>query len=411
MFFYRNRLGGRAFQVGCASMLMFFYIVVNHVGLLWMYTAEGGVKQLTSVNKNTVILLAAISVIVTFAYILADLLVRQLFPYQRMVIRQRLAEGNIHYQPLFLLLCFTGTIAVLKFLQGSPLLMLITGDALAANQARLTEYTTHSYFLGIKPSYIKIFFEIATFSMILVLIKFMATFKFKYLVLYTLCAVIVLLDSMSNVSKGGMLIPIYQFWMVYAVIYQRRHVVNKMVIWGVLLTVFGISSVSAFVMANEQVNYFYPFERLFLGNLLPQYVAVDSFSIDNLLWGSTLPSWWTFGNHEQFLLDVFVWKELMQWSPGLPFYTAPSSFVADAFVNFHLIGVFLISIVVFFLLRLIDVWLTKVRSELTYTALLVYSSLYFSYWATGGSLNFLFDYYYFCVLMFSLFLYKKYRLR
>ena len=128
-------------------MLMFFYIVVNHVGLLWMYTAEGGVKQLTSVNKNTVILLAAISVIVTFAYILADLLVRQLFPYQRMVIRQRLAEGNIHYQPLFLLLCFTGTIAVLKFLQGSPLLMLITGDALAANQARLTEYTTTLIFL------------------------------------------------------------------------------------------------------------------------------------------------------------------------------------------------------------------------------------------------------------------------
>ena len=217
-----------------------------------------------------------------------------------------------------------------------------------------------------------------------------------------------MIESMSNVSKGALLIPIYQFWFVFALLYSQGHVINRFAVIGGAIAVFGISFISAVMMANQEVSFIYPLERLFLGNLVPQYVVIHHFHADNLLMGSTLPSWWSLGNHEQFLLDIFTWKTLTHWTPGEPYYTAPTSFVADSFANFHLVGVFLIPFVVFTMLNFIDYCLSKIRSEPTYTALVVYSALHFSYWAGGSSLNFFFDYYYWGVLLFALVFYRKY---
>lgn len=411
LYSYRNRMGARYFQVGSANLLMFFYIVVNHIGLIVLYGAQGGVKQLMSVDKSTVMLMTAYTSVVVLAFIIADSLVRQFNPTYRMVDTQKINKHKLYYFPLLILILFTGAIATLKFFDNSPLLMMIRGDLDLANKARVSNFSEHKVFWGIKPSYLKIFFEMATFVAILVLVKFMVTKRVRYLCLYLITIFIVMLESMSNVSKGAMLTPIYQIWIVYALLYARAQVINRFVLWGLTITIFGISSVSAFMMHNAEIDFFYPFERLFLGNLLPQYVVMHHFNFDNLLWGASLPAWWSLGNHQQFLIDVFVWKELMGWQPGQPFYTAPSSFVADSFANFHFVGVFVISLIVFLLLRIVDNLLSKVRSDLLYGALLAYSGLHFSYWATGGSLNFLFDYYYFGVLLFALVFYKKYRLR
>lgn len=411
LYLYRNRLGARCFQVGSANLLMFFYIVVNHVGLIMFYHAEKGLKQLAVVDKSIVVMMAGITSLVVLAFLIADSLMRQIHSNYRLVNINNVKQQRLNFFPLMLLIGFTGFIATAKFLDNSPLQMMLTGHLDMANEARVSDFSSNHTFLGIKPSYLKIFFEMASFVSILFLVKFMATKKKRYCVLYAVAVLIVMIESMTNVSKGALLTPVYQIWVVYALLYTKAQVLNRFVIWALFITVFGVSTISSLMMSNEHIDFFYPFERLFLGNLLPQYVVMNHFNFDNLLWGTSLPTWWSFGNHQQFLIDVFVWKELMGWQPGQPFYTAPSSFVADSFANFHFVGVFAISLIVFLLLRIVDNLLAKVRSDLLYGALLAYSGLHFSYWATGGSLNFIFDYYYYGVLLFALVFYKNYRLR
>ena len=214
---------------------------------------------------------------------------------------------------------------------------------------------------------------------------------------------------MSNASKGALVIPIYQIWLLYALINTKGVVVNKFVVWGGVVACIGVSSITAIMLANDNIDWFYPIERLVLGNLIPQYVIMSHFDFDSLLWGATLPSWWTFGNHDQFLLDVFAWKEIMGWQDGQPFYAAPSSLVADSYANFHFIGVFFVILIFFIFLGIIEKLIMRSRSELRYAALFTFAGLHFSYLAVGGSLNFLFDYYFITVWIFSYVLVEVHR--
>ena len=88
------------------------------------------------------------------------------------------------------------------------------------------------------------------------------------------------------------------------------------------------------------------------------------------------------------------------------FYTAPSSFVAEAHANFGVFGVVIISFFVFLALRIIDFLIKRIRSENVYTTLMVYSSLHFSGLSIKGLTFYLVNYYYWSILLFALFVYR-----
>lgn len=399
---YRNSRGARVLSVSSPGLLLVFYLLTNHLGLVVLYHAEDGIKQLSSVDRSTVLLLSSYSSIVVIVYIFTDVLFRHKFRRYRRVIPQYVGKEKFSLLPIFLLLVITATLAIMKFLDDSPLKLLLAGDIVGGHGARVAEYSENTWFLGIKPSYIKTLFEIAQFFVILMLVMYAASKRLLYLLLYIAFLFVVMLESMTNTAKGAIVTPIYQVWVMYAVLYAGLKLNNRVVLYGFVFALTIVVLFTAYMMnGGVQISWTYPFMRLFLGNLLPQYVAVDHFGWNNLLTGTSLPAWLSLGLHEQFLLDEFVWKDLMQWNGG-PFYTAPSSFVAHAHANFHVYGVIANSFLLFVILRVLDLILVRVRSNAIYAALLIYTSLHFSYWSVGGNIAImiLFDYYYIAVLMF-----------
>lgn len=399
---YRNRSGAQVLRINCSGLLVIFYLVANHFGLISFYLAETGIKQIEKVNKSTVVLLCGYSLIVVVAYIFMDLVFKQLHNRYRYVRADVIAHERLKVFPILVVLIICALLALFEFFDDSPLLLLLSGNVVGGHEARLNNYSNNISFLGIKPSHLKVFFEIAQFSMIISLVKFSTTKKFKYVLLYILFLLIVLLDSMNNTAKGAIIIPIYQLWIMYALLFSHSKLNNRMVGIGIIFALTVVATFSSFIMGNLNVDLFYPFERLFLGNLVPQYTVVNHFHFDNLLYGSSVPTWVSLGQHKQFLIDVFAWKEIMNWNEGA-FYTAPSSFVAHAHANFHFIGVIVLSIILFFVLNMVDLLLLKIRSETIYASLLIYSCLHFSNWAIAGgpATMFMFDYYYAGVLLFS----------
>ena len=214
--------------------------------------------------------------------------------------------------------------------------------------------------------------------------------------------VVNLVQSFSGVSKGAIMGPLYIFFFAYSLILARGKLANRMLAWGTVY-VLGIVSVFSAWAQNRigNIDIMYPIERLTLGNLLPQYVVVDHFGFGNLLHGTTVPTWWSFGQHHQFLLDIWAWKELMRPN-GDYFYTAPSSFVAEAHANFHVFGVIVVAGLVFFGVRGVDYLIKSVRSELIYAALMTDSSLTFCRLSIAGASTFVIDYGYWSILIFGL---------
>ncbi|MCG8611108.1 MAG: hypothetical protein MI864_11280 [Pseudomonadales bacterium] len=393
-------------RVNCSSIVMLFYIISNHIGLVFLFFAEHGVKQLSYINKDTVLYLAACSSVVVLIYIVIDALLLKVSPYQRFVDVKAITDERINYIPIIAIGLLTGAVAMAKFLDNSPLLMLLSGDFSGAHSARLSTYSDGNYFWGIKPSYLKIIFEVLLFAMTIPLVKFATNKKTGNLLFYIPLLIIVMLESMSNVSKGALIIPLFQIWILYSLVSHSSQLNNRFILWAVTIAVIIISSISAYIMHKSAIDFLYPIERLTLGNLIPQYVVVNYFNFDNLLYGATAPPWMSFGAHTQILLDVFAWKELMGWSDG-SYYTAPSSFVAHGHANLHIFGVMLLTAAVFFFLRMIDLLLITVKSETIYVALMVYTCYHFSILATGASITFMFDYYYFASILFAFLFYSN----
>jgi hypothetical protein len=218
--------------------------------------------------------------------------------------------------------------------------------------------------------------------------------------------VVFTIEQFSGVSKGAIVGPMFIILFSYALLFKEGRLLNKSMAWAFAYVLVIVAAFSAWASGLDVVSLWYPFERLFLGNLLPQYVVVEHFGFGNLLYGTTTPAWFSFGNHQQFLLDVFAWREIMQAHDAVTFYTAPSSFVAELHANFHFVGVVLGAALIFTILRVIDYLIRTMRSELMYTALMVNSSLHFSRMAASGAASYLVDYYYWTMLLFALIAYR-----
>lgn len=403
---YRDRSGPYVFKVSCASVLMLFYLLYNHVGLILLYNAQEGVKQLRVIDPNTVILLAWYSVAVVLAYVVSGVMLGRKFTAVRVPDVGRLRSARINWPILVIIVAALTPLAIWKALDQSPLLILLSGDAVGALAARVDEVTTDRHFLGIKPSYINILWSILSFAQIVVLVVAMTRKRISHWAFFIFVTLVVFLQGFANVSKGAIIGPLYIVFFTYSLLFARGAVLNKALFWTALYVVAVVAAFSAWAAGLEIVSMWYPFERLILGNLLPQYVVVDSFGFENLLYGATVPTWFSFGLHQQFLLDVFAWREIMGWVEGRAFYTAPSSFVAEAHANFHVFGVVAGSLFVFMALRSIDYLIKAIKSEVIYTALMVDSCLHYAKLAASGATSFFVDYHYWAIVLFALIGYR-----
>lgn len=403
---YRDKDGICVLRVNCANVLMLFYLIANHIGLVWLYLHPDGVKQLKEINEQTVLVLAFYSIIVVVAYVVSGVILGTRFSAVRVPDVRVLRVEKINITPIVLVALIALPVSIAKVLDGSPLLDLLSGDALGANAARVEAVMAGKSFFGIKQSYLNIIFYILGFAGTIVLVAALAKRSTKYTIFYVALFLVTSTYWFSNVSKGFIVGPIYSVIFVFALVFSKGYLGNKMIWRGLVLVLSVVSVFTAWVMGNEVINFLYPLERLLLGNLVPQYAVVNFFGWDNLLYGASVPSWYSFGQHEQFLIDVWAWKEVARWQVGQNFYSAPSSFVSEAHANFHVIGVIIESLVIFFSFRIIDFYIKKVRSETVYTALMVFSSLHLSYISVTPAAGKPFDYYYWGVLLFALYFYQ-----
>lgn len=392
-------------KFSCANILMLFYMLVNHVALFAMYDAIGGIKQLHQVNNDIVILLAFYTLIVVLAYVLTGIIFGARYTHIRIPNISSLKSDVYNAPILYAVILISLPIALAKFSSDSPALILLQGDNIIATESRLLEVTTGESFLGIKSSYLDVIWTLLGFVQIVAFVGAVTQRKRSLIIAFIASTLVAFFSSFVNTAKGGVVQPILVVSLVYTLVFCNGKLINKVAIRLILLSIPIISIFSTWVMGNDILEIFGPIERLTLGNLLPQYVVVENFGYHNMLLGKTTPSWFSFGGHEQFLLDVWVWQELMGGLQQI-FYTAPSSFVAEGHANWSVLGVAGMSFFIFFAIRIIDYWLKKVKLEYLYVSLIVFSAIHFSKLSNKGGISFLIDYGYWSVLLFAYFMYK-----
>ena len=302
---------------------------------------------------------------------------------------------------VLLLLAICLPLAVAKFQDDSPLLMLVSGDALGGNLARMENVSTGTYFLGIKPQYLEVPFTVLMYASNYILASIFLSGRLRWVWLYGVTAVVVSLDAFSSLSKGFVLIPIMSLWFTYALTRTEGRLVTGRAFAALAPAVVLVAIFAQWVLGQAEVSIWFPVERLVLGNLIPQYFVVASFTAENALLGASAPRWMTMGTHDQFLLDVFTWRGLMGGT-GSVFYTAPSSFVAEGHANFVAFGVVIWSLIAFNGLALIDRLLGLIRGRLVFCALTVFLAIHYSRLARSGLVSFLVDYHVWAVLVFAL---------
>lgn len=398
------------FKISIAGSLLLFYLIVNHLGLVFLYNQDhlghGNIK----IEKGVLLLLAVYSNIVTGMFIIAGFLINV-----RIKSRDDFSEGEtqINMLPIYLLLPVLVFFAFAKFLDSSPLQLLLAGDVHGATVERLGQVSENrTSILGIKHSYIQILFEIGQFVVIFLLISYLK-FRRKILlwVFFAYLFLLILFNS-SNVSKGIFQLILYITAFVFAEVKNKGNLISFKTIIYLIPFIIGIAYLSGFVLGSEETDFFYPLIRLLVGNLEPQYVIVKNYGFDNLLYELSFPSFFSLGNHTQIDITFIAWQ-LLGLGEGLDglFYTAPCSFIGEAHASFHIFGVILFSGVIFIYLRMLDVLINRMNDTLLRSAMLIYLALHYSAMSTVGSIGMIVDYYLWGVLIFVFFFYPRFRLK
>lgn len=298
-------------------------------------------------------------------------------------------------------------------MDASPLQLLLAGDVKGATIERISQVSENrTSILGIKHSYVMILFEICSYIIILLLISYYTSKNRIILLLLFLFLVVFVLFNISNVAKGVFLLVFYYFIFVHAQMKNDGNLFIKKFLLYLIPFVILLVYISFWTLGSAELDFFYPFERLLIGNLEPQYAIVNYYGFHNLLYGLSAPSFFTFGNHTQIDINFVAWQ-LLGLGEGLDglSYTAPFSFVGEAHANFHVFGVILVSIFVFTFFRILDLFILKVQSSLIRYSLLIYLSLHYSNMSITGALSYLIDYYLWGVLIFIFIIYPNIRVK
>ncbi len=398
------------FRISIAGSLLLFYLIVNHVGLVFLFNQDhlghGNIK----VEKGIILLLTVYSNIVTGMFVIAGFLINT-HVKTRGEFRER--EPQINMLPIYLLLPILAFFAFAKFLDSSPLQLLLAGDVHGATVERLGQVSENrTSILGIKHSYVQILFEIGQFIIIFLLISYLKFRRKILLWVFFVYLFLLILFNASNVSKGIFQLVLYMIVFAFAEAKNKRNLISPKTILYVIPFIIGLAYLSGFVLESEETDFFYPFKRLLVGNLEPQYVIVKNYGFDNLLYGLSFPSFFSLGNHTQVDINFIAWQ-LLGLGEGLDglFYTAPCSFIGEAHANIHIFGVILFSGVIFVYLRILDVLVYRMNDALLRSALLVYLALHYSAMSTVGAIGMIVDYYLWGVLIFVFFFYPIFRLK
>jgi hypothetical protein len=409
LFLYKHNKVPHVLRISCANTLVLFYILVNHVGLWALYHSDGEINYLPLVNKDTVILLSLYSLIVTMCYIISGSLFGINRKGYRSILKRAIKNEELNKYVFVYMAIFAFVVAIAKFLDDSALSLLLIGDTSAALTARVEGIADDRRLFGVNASYVDVVFRLAGFISIIVLVKLLVEKNLKYALLYIALISATVLYFFSSTSKGIFVSVIYGIAFAYSFVYKQGVVINRLVVWLAAAGLLISALVTTWVLEHGEVSLLYPIYRLFLGNLVPQYTVVDHFDFSNLLYGVSVPSWFSFGMHEQFVIEIWTWKELMNWEFNTAFYSAPSSFVSEAHANFHIGGVIIVSMVVFVSLRAIDLLFRSIRSDTLYAAIVIYSSLHFAYMSATGAVRYIVDYGYWAVILCLYLLHIKYR--
>lgn len=399
------------FSISIANILVLFYLISNHLGLASIYY-NGYIRSgEISVNYDTVILLALYNNIVVFVYILTGIIFTKY--YSKPKWQGLAAVDELNLVPILLIFPLLLFFSVYKFMDASPLQMLLAGDIKGATTERLAQVSENrTSILGIKHSYVMILFEICSYIIILLLISYYTFRRSSLLLLAFLFLIVLIIFNVSNVAKGIFLLVFYFFVFTYALMRNDGNLFLKRFVIYLIPFFVGLVYLSYWTLGSLEADFFYPFERLMLGNLEPQYIIVNHYGVNNLLYGASFPTFFSLGNHTQIDINFVAWQ-LLGLGEGLDglTYTAPFSFVGEAHANFHIFGVIFVSIVAFTVFRILDIFVLKLNSSLLRYSLLIYLSLHYSNMSITGAVSYIVDYYLWGVLIFIFIVYPNTRVK
>ena len=388
------------FRVNSSNFFLISFLVYNHFGMLFLSFPS---SPHININDTTTYLVLTYNSIVALIFCVTKLI----FPtnrFEKVVSQKSLVETNIKYNFLWLFLFLCVFFAYQRF-ASAPLSSYLFQNLSSADllQLREADLVSGSKLLGIKTSFLNILFHALFVMCVMSLAKAFTCFRAQHFIFTILGIFVWMVWFGANLSKGFLLQLFVGFIALISLIYFKGSLLNRITIISLLIFMFCSMFIVKIFMGGE-LNLFYAFERAFLGNLRPHYAVIDHFSFDNLLYGATAPGWWTFRSNDVFNLDGFTWNLLNQSTKGS--YSAPSSFVADAHANFHILGVFVYSIVGIVILRLFDMLITRLRNPLVCLGLIVWGSSFLSYIAVAPIYIIITSYYFWGVIIIFLIFYR-----
>jgi hypothetical protein len=375
------------------SFLVILFFIRNHLGLAALYFNEDGFKQLAYVDRAVVLNIALVNCIfLVFAFLTLESHLGKAFAKFVEARSSGISYhlGNTTYLCLLLLGGVIWVFSYARFSSGSALLLLLeTGSHSAALDARKLLYEQGQVF-GMRLQYLNtifIFFELVFVHLLWLAVKysnrryvFIASFYFLGMALWHL----------SNTSKGYSIIVLFYLFIMFSMVHGSRYITGKsiyLVIVGIIIS----APLAYFVMGNQSLYILYPLERFLVGNLLPQYIIFSYFEWDTLLLGASVPSWYSFGNHEQFLLAEWNWRFMNDKMNSILAYNNPSSFVAELYANFGYFSVFMYP-VVFLYIGAITVVILRFFPRYFGPSLVAFLSVYYSKYSVKEFLPTILDY-------------------
>ena len=385
------------------TILLILYFISNHISLILLYIYHENYKQLSNIDQEVVIQLSLINCI--FTLICGSIILSKPNLKLNKIINS--AYHHITYPTsrifvlfLFLICCSCAFFSYFRFLDSSALLFLLQGNDLGnVKETRLSYYSQTPTVIGIPLKYLNAFFMIYDVLLIYILTLSIVKKKLIFIILSLILSFSLLLWNLSNTSKGYVIVPF--FFIILIILYRyniRKILITCFII--ISIVIFLSSLVTYFFLGTESILLWYPFERLCSANLLPKYIIFDYFNIHNMLLGQSLPEWFSFFNHDQFILAEWNWKYMNDSFHKDNYYQNPSSFIAELYANFNYLGIIFLPLPFFYII-FFCVLICKFFPRNSRFVLIIYLSFYFSKYSRTEFFNKFLDYRLCCTLLIS----------
>ena len=334
------------------SILLIFYFLSNHISLAFLYFNDGHYKQLNNIDKNVVLELSVVNCIITiiFGIVILSRFNTKLNSSLKNNLHKIIEPESKSCFVFLTLLCLLSLIfSLIRFYDNSSLFLLYTyNDINLAKDSRLSYYSNVPDVLGIPLKYINSIFMFYDVLLIYLIFISLKAKKLKYIFLALFLSLSLLLWNLSNTSKGYIIVPFILLLICCLYMFNAKRFILAF-IPIVSIVVLLSSCLTMIFLGTKEFLFWYPFERLCSANLLPKYIIFQYFDVNNMLLGQSLPEWYSFFSHDQFVLAEWNWKFMNNRFHNHIYYQNPSSFVAELYANFNYLGILFIPFVFFYI--------------------------------------------------------------